>query len=412
MLSCLAGSVLFCAAFGGAAAATPPDDLAQQMKDLAAKLGQVPVDDTLKAALDALYQAAGDSECNVSPTADSCLSHLKNAVRKLNGVISGAIPKGSSPVSLTDDQVKAIETQITTLAAAVASGKPSAPAGAADAAAKAPAAAQPPAPNAATATAIEIASLLTTQLKVKDVDATNQDLVKALNGLVKTKVSTPPATPAPVINVLGAYFGDVQAIEMALANGTVRYVDSSDPSRVDFAAQESRRFCSATRTMRTFCQGQPSCFDTTSGTDKSSTHVVGSEMCGYDPVPYAEAKIKGLLVFFECLTTTVADVALYDNWPTAYNQERPPRSALLRAGETSGIYCSQSTSSAAKNGQAKGTSNTPNTATSAAPVTIITGGGPYTLTVPAAGTATPAPQAAATPTPAGPGTTPTPGTGP
>jgi hypothetical protein len=249
-------------------------------------------------------------------------------------------------------------------------------------------------------TATEVANVLAAEFKdkpPKGADVTNKDLIKALQALPVTgKASAVPATPVAVINVVGAYFGDLAAITAAVRAGWLPIIDDGrlitapGPNPLGDA-----RWCSATRTIRTLCQGQQTCLQTPIGTtsDKAlSSHIIGSEMCGFDPIPYAEPKTKGLAVFFECLTTDpTSDAALYSDQPVAFNQGPPPRAAYLRTSESAGFLCSSAMLSSASN---KGSGN--QTTTSAGPTTVtVISGNQNTIST---GAATPSTGSSTSPT--------------
>jgi hypothetical protein len=379
----------------------PPLTLAQQIQNLATQLGQLPTNDpNLKSALDALLQAIKNASCDVATALDPCIERLNDTIAKLTDQVKNKAAK------LSTGQVTTIDKQITDLALVIATGKQATAGAAAPNPAAAPAepAAAPAAPAAnapaaaapdpiATAAATELANILKAELG-KSVDLTDSNLVKALSALVPMPTS-PPSTQAAVINVLAAYFGDLATIALSVREHPDLKLDSGS---LDVTADPDLpvRVCSATRTMRAYCQGKSSCFDTTaaSGTSTSSSHVDGNDLCGFDPVPYAQPKSKGLVIFFECLTAVASDPALHSDRPAAYNKGSDPHIAYLRFGETGGIYCSAPAAP-------KDTSGGNNTTTSAGPATfnVITGG-QNTVSVgaaaPSATTGTPANTPAAT----------------
>jgi hypothetical protein len=189
------------------------------------------------------------------------------------------------------------------------------------------------------------------------------------------------SAPSNVINVLGAYYGDLISIGLGLRRGHIGSLDDDDQHRDSIDSElVGARYCSATRAMRTLCQGKTSCFDLLNATsaDTKGARITGSEMCGFDPAPFAKPKYKGAVVFYECLATKAEDPFLYEDQPIAHNQGQSPRRAFLRGGETAGIFCSQPVA-AAKSGTTGGSPNTTTTAN-----TSTTG------TPPPSGSATPA----------------------
>jgi hypothetical protein len=426
------GDLLFVAAPGVSAQSTTPaqntkpepkDVLAKQIKELAEKLGALPTDSTeVQNALGDLAKAIAirTNGCDIKPAIDTCLARLTDAIFQLNAATTALMQKSPS-VKLSDDQVSQVEAQVAALADVVAISNAATPA--------TPTGSPPTTPLDPTATATELATVLAAKFKdkpPKGADVTNKDLVKALQALPVTgKASAAPATPVAVINVVGAYFGDLADVTAAVQTGWLRIVDDGRLITVPRPNPlHDPRWCSATRTVRTLCQGQQTCLQTPIGTtsDKAlSSHIIGTEMCGFDPVPYAEAKTKGLAVFFECLTTDPSsDAALYSDQPVAFNQGPPPRAAYLRVGESAGFSCSSAALNSASNkggGQGSSQSTSPS---GAATVTVITGGQntistgaatPSTSTSAAANqsAATGATPAAAAATPTASGTTPTTG---
>jgi hypothetical protein len=427
------GGLSFAAAFSVAAQAPKPDpnaELIKRIEDMAVRLGGLPTANAdLATALNDLSQAIGirSNGCGVTPAVDTCLARVSDAIRQLNIAMTAALQKQPS-AKLRADQVQSIEGQVTALAGVVAFGQPPpatatatpAPAGATPpgGAPAAPPATPSPATTAPvtttpdpTATATEIAKVLAAQFKDKPpngADPTNKDLIKGLQALpVPGNAAAAPSTPPAVINVLGAYFGVLNDIRTDIQH-KIGIVDDGKLIPVPGADPPSPRYCSATRTMRTYCQGKQSCFDTITGSDKSSSHVTAAEMCGYDPVPYGDVKLKGLAVYFECLTTDpTSDQALYSDQPILYDQVLPPRAAYLRTNESAGIYCSQA---ATPKGQS---ANQTTTTAGPATFTVITGGqntisGTGALPAPSGATTNqtgstpnPSPAPAATPSPSG-----------
>src|SRR5262249_54846935 len=94
----------------------------------------------------------------------------------------------------------------------------------------------------------------------------------------------------PRIVVRGAWYGDLDAMVGAAGRG-----------RID-AAQDGRRFCSATKAVQLWCHGGAgTCTVVAQSTDpakqlangdgKIVSPLTGEKLCGYDPVPFAEDRI-------------------------------------------------------------------------------------------------------------------------
>jgi hypothetical protein len=111
-----------------------------------------------------------------------------------------------------------------------------------------------------------------------------QKLVIAINTAVK---------PPPVIYVVHASYGDLQAMRGGAYQRT--YVNSR--GRRVRVAGGSNRVCDATAAVRQACQTQTSCF-------ADATHAIAAaNLCGYDPVPYADPRHVGLSVVYACVET-------------------------------------------------------------------------------------------------------------
>jgi hypothetical protein len=106
--------------------------------------------------------------------------------------------------------------------------------------------------------------------------------------------------PSRRINVVGAWYGDRDTIL------------SVQPK----SAWESKpRYCAATAAVQALCEGRSACFSAEAETDNSaaqsptgsSADITGAKMCGYDPVPYATAETKALIVLYSCLSVSDED---------------------------------------------------------------------------------------------------------
>jgi hypothetical protein len=117
----------------------------------------------------------------------------------------------------------------------------------------------------------------------------------------------------------------------------------------------SDRFCVATRAVRALCQGQKFCFDAV------PVPFTGTTLCGFEPAPYAEPRMKGLIIRYRCDSkkdwrpesdiveddedaipsgpdpkTTLNDNPIKSSKDAAIGV---PQWALLRPGETTKIIC-------------------------------------------------------------------------
>ena len=172
-------------------------------------------------------------------------------------------------------------------------------------------------------------------------------------------VFAPPAR----IHIVAAYYGHLDDIAYALKN--FRIVSSDDEysskrkapsklagprlfSELNAHSYISDRLCPATRALRALCQGQKSCgFDAT-------TVLSGHALCGFEPAPYAESRMKGLVIRYRCNSDLNwrPEQDFYDGTenkiPDQSDQPPSERSnpltgapqwALLRAGEIAKIIC-------------------------------------------------------------------------
>lgn len=178
-------------------------------------------------------------------------------------------------------------------------------------------------------------------------------LVKTFNSLkARPKVEKPD-----FINVLGAYYGDVDAIGAAilrygradgakgipepkhLKNLRGKTFAAINPDlyqvtpALEAASQDADRFCSATQAVRTLCHGRDQCFDSVG---ESATSITGDKLCGYDPAPYADARYKGLIIVYECLNEAVFEEQLNENSGSANAGTSPSTDANTSTGAGTG----------------------------------------------------------------------------
>lgn len=133
------------------------------------------------------------------------------------------------------------------------------------------------------------------------------------------------------INVIAAVFGDVYAIQPR--RRTPRFLPED-------------RYCWAFRAVATACHGRASCLEKAAADVK--LEIDAEQLCGYDPVPYAEDNLKSLLVIYSC--ENVVDPAIDDAGMLSLRsrlrqiatlQRRPNEHvAILHPGQSGGIRCS------------------------------------------------------------------------
>jgi hypothetical protein len=96
-----------------------------------------------------------------------------------------------------------------------------------------------------------------------------------------------------LIRVVGAWYGDLGAIQQKLRSGGVTSL-----------ATTSSRYCSATRAVRALCERKGQCYGSAdaASADGSTSEIDGAHLCGYDPAAFAEPSRKGLVVRYDCLS--------------------------------------------------------------------------------------------------------------
>lgn len=217
------------------------------------------------------------------------------------------------------------------------------------------------------ATAKLAAVVLKEQLQATPQQRIDADLKKALADLPIERA--PPKKPQPVaINILGAYFGDLNLIVDAakhlqheIASKHPPFINDPDKQLMisrglELHSYKSKRFCSATHAVRSLCQGAAACLGKGDGTGASLT---GTLMCGFEPAPYAEPRTKGLLINYQCIPADWPKMHWAGLFPFEYY---PPADidaeakagfqrkwALVRNGEAARIVCSIE-----KSGEAEG----------------------------------------------------------
>jgi hypothetical protein len=111
--------------------------------------------------------------------------------------------------------------------------------------------------------------------------------IKALKAVLPKEEPKDPPPQSLKINVLAAYYGDAGAIGHA--------VDTLGSSaRIDALSMDAAtRFCAATGPIRNACQGEESCLGPLAAT-------ITPTICGFEPVPYASPRVRGLVVAYQC----------------------------------------------------------------------------------------------------------------
>ena len=128
----------------------------------------------------------------------------------------------------------------------------------------------------------------------------------------------------PRINIVGAWYGDINAIRRA-APGNPQ--------------AKGKRFCSVSRFAVNKCQAQPECMIGVAGTP--ATEIIGPKLCGdHDPTPYARPEDTGLVVVYECLSVDAETWrTLGTDKPLPDDHRYRPRYARLLKGTVGAIRC-------------------------------------------------------------------------
>lgn len=285
----------------GPAAAADDDDLAALIKSLNERVA--PPDDKrqellkLAAAIQARYCPGQSKE-----VADCRLANVLNALKEY----VGAVEKDSNAAKLRQDAIDKLVSI---------------------------------AESDATAGAVLLAELLAARLSDKDEKKKPDRNAKPLSdALAKiAAVKDEPQSKDSTIYVVGAYYGDINAIDFAL-----KRFDGPNPT-LDNAGLETVRFCSATSAVRVMCQGQPSCNlgSAPAAGAFPTASFSGATLCGYEPAPFADARHKALVIGYQCVagkwdpnartfpTDTMTDVPTGPKpapKPVQPAQQQPPQS--------------------------------------------------------------------------------------
>lgn len=201
-----------------------------------------------------------------------------------------------------------------------------------------------------------------------------KEAIEKLTRIVQGREDKEPKQPTnEFINVIGAYYGDTDAITAVFrlygkTDGLKSVIDTDpaaykrttfkdlDTNRVtvtpalEAAAQTADRYCSATQAVRALCHSKESCLDSTL---PNPTAITGQNFCGnYEPAPYADPRWKGLIVVYQCLdknkfeagavaskSAQTDDFSLARSWLPKREEDVQQRWAWLRTGEIARIAC-------------------------------------------------------------------------
>jgi hypothetical protein len=155
-----------------------------------------------------------------------------------------------------------------------------------------------------------------------------------------------------VIRIDGAWFGDLNAIRYALARHTGDHQTGEPDAAGGLSPWDpGYRFCSATRAVRALCQTTKQCFTpppSGAGSDPKAdipADVSGANLCGYEPAPFADPRVRGLIVRYRCLAPKDPrwlTFLAHDDRPSPQfvTTQAADHQALLRAGAVAIIQCS------------------------------------------------------------------------
>jgi hypothetical protein len=138
------------------------------------------------------------------------------------------------------------------------------------------------------------------------------------------------------INVVSAWFGHIPTIKQKTPADPYAYND---------------RFCSATRALRTRCQGKFACYQTAAtqagagavaGNQAATTttaELTGSSLCGFEPAPFADPMERGVVVYYECLAIGLGKWRAIGAGDPVRVSTTPLLKAELRASAIEEIRC-------------------------------------------------------------------------
>lgn len=315
---------IFCVAIGfalaPASALSADTPLSTQIKGLTAAVGNDAANDAeAQTALAALLTKLGQTNCAQAPA-----DNVDCKVRQIRA-FADAAARGFAQSSLTETQNNDLWAALTKVLT-VAVKEPT----------KSPVNRDTTIINALKL----IETALNPEMKLNEPEAVSSELA-TVNHTVALRGADVSANA--VIRVDGAWFGDLNAIRHALARNR-----SLSPWEAGY------RFCSATRAIRAICQHKPQCYEPVdsgasgaakSETDGSPDDITGAKLCGYEPAPFADPRIRGLIVRFRCfdpadpeLSTLVANDDLIS--PPVVTTDAADRDAQLRVSAITGIRCS------------------------------------------------------------------------
>jgi hypothetical protein len=182
-----------------------------------------------------------------------------------------------------------------------------------------------------TAAAVAHATRLDATLgDLSQIDTASKELASAIVNLKKKLARITPTDPR--INVVGAWFGDIHAVKAAVRRHGVK------------AWLKGARFCPAIRAVRRECQGKVKCFEPPTGdggnAGKPSENITGTALCGYEPAPFADERVRGLVVLYECVTRDIETwKTIGGELPKVVGLKSEGRTAVLRQGVITELRC-------------------------------------------------------------------------
>lgn len=175
--------------------------------------------------------------------------------------------------------------------------------------------------------AIGLAKALTTVAnKLAKPDPKNADLNTALSSLSTALGAV--VTPDTRINVVGAWYGDIRDI----GTGPSPPQSSSD---MFHQILWTSRFCVATQAVRSTCQAK----GTSCTIGAPGTALPSDTLCGFDPVPFASAHVKGLVVQYQCVKQLPSDWDLLEEALPSPVKDVEQHWAVLHSASGSTIRC-------------------------------------------------------------------------
>ena len=186
--------------------------------------------------------------------------------------------------------------------------------------------------------AARVARILAVRLAAAGIKRDQAELAQALDELAAFVPAKAEKADGPkVINVIGAFYGDLDAIRDVLVRDRRKVSPKARVAdllaalqitdKLELSSYQRERYCSATQAIRATCQGLTSCLGAGTGGVNALTAV---QLCGYTPAPYAESRFKGLVIGYQCVPQ--AGFRPFEAWLPEAAVWPPQAKATVEAG--------------------------------------------------------------------------------